>query len=664
MVFVRLGKKSPRGLYAGRKLRSMRKKSRWKDRYYRRRIFGLDVKADPLEGAPIGRGIVLEKVGVESKQPNSAIRKCVSPDTQVLLSDGSYLTVEELEDCWRESEVASFNVESLSVEASGLCDYFGLTPREAVQTGAYELTTLETGRKLVGSGDHPVYTSKGVKELRNLKLGDKVAVLPVNPVIKERSEDEILSEKDLCFHAPPRAKIGRIIFELKRRDLLPLKKNNPHLVPIIRLLGHVFGDGTLSYGKAGTGFGGKIIATGDPENLKDINSDIERIGFHTSPMHQREGTSIVTTTEGRRRVISGKSYTVSCSSIVLFTLLKALGAPVGDKADLEYMIPEWIKKSPLWVKKEFLAAFFGSELEHPRTSKNGTTFAVPTIALSKTEDKLENGLSFVDDLKKLFSEFGVVVSRVRIEPSIKRKSGKKTVKIYVYIASKIQNLLNLYGKIGYRYQRSRECLARYAYEYLLIRQNQIRKTIQAYNATKTLRDGGQTITEITKALQTQDYDFIKRHNVNSWISTPIKNKQKLATTTKRIKFEEWIQRHTRDLPLGLVWETIEEVKRVSQKDLRDITTESDSHNFFANGILTKNCVRVQLIKNGRQVTAFLPGDGALTHVDEHDEILIGGIGGSRGGAMGDIPGVRYQVMSVNGVSLKSLILGKAEKPMR
>lgn len=78
----------------------------------------------------------------------------------------------------------------------------------------------------------------------------------------------------------------------------------------------------------------------------------------------------------------------------------------------------------------------------------------------------------------------------------------------------------------------------------------------------------------------------------------------------------------------------------------------------------RKCVRLQLIKNGRQVTAFLPGDGALTHVDEHDEVLIGGIGGSRGRSMGDIPGVRYQVLAVNGVSLKSLVLGKAEKPMR
>jgi small subunit ribosomal protein S12 len=78
----------------------------------------------------------------------------------------------------------------------------------------------------------------------------------------------------------------------------------------------------------------------------------------------------------------------------------------------------------------------------------------------------------------------------------------------------------------------------------------------------------------------------------------------------------------------------------------------------------RKCVRTQLIKNGRQVTAFLPGDGALNYIDEHDEVTICGIGGSRGRSMGDIPGVRYQVKSVNGVSLKSLILGKAEKPLR
>ena len=78
----------------------------------------------------------------------------------------------------------------------------------------------------------------------------------------------------------------------------------------------------------------------------------------------------------------------------------------------------------------------------------------------------------------------------------------------------------------------------------------------------------------------------------------------------------------------------------------------------------RKCVRVQLIKNGKSVTAFLPKDGALNFVDEHDEVALEGIGGSMGGAMGDIPGVRWQVFKVNGVSLNELVRGKKEKPRR
>jgi small subunit ribosomal protein S12 len=78
----------------------------------------------------------------------------------------------------------------------------------------------------------------------------------------------------------------------------------------------------------------------------------------------------------------------------------------------------------------------------------------------------------------------------------------------------------------------------------------------------------------------------------------------------------------------------------------------------------RKCVRTQLIKNGKLITAFLPGDGALNLVDEHDEVIVEGIGGSRGGAMGDIPGVRWKVLMVNGVSLNELVYGRKEKPMR
>ena len=67
----------PKGLYAARKLRTNRKKYRWSKTSYKRAKLKLKKSVDPLEGSCQALGIVLQKVGRESKQPNSAIRKCV-----------------------------------------------------------------------------------------------------------------------------------------------------------------------------------------------------------------------------------------------------------------------------------------------------------------------------------------------------------------------------------------------------------------------------------------------------------------------------------------------------------------------------------------------------------------------------------------------------------
>jgi small subunit ribosomal protein S12 len=78
----------------------------------------------------------------------------------------------------------------------------------------------------------------------------------------------------------------------------------------------------------------------------------------------------------------------------------------------------------------------------------------------------------------------------------------------------------------------------------------------------------------------------------------------------------------------------------------------------------RKCVKVQLIKNGRQITAFAVGDGAINYIDEHDEVLVEGIGGRMGRSYGDIPGVRLKVIQVNNISLKELVSGRKEKPVR
>ena len=78
----------------------------------------------------------------------------------------------------------------------------------------------------------------------------------------------------------------------------------------------------------------------------------------------------------------------------------------------------------------------------------------------------------------------------------------------------------------------------------------------------------------------------------------------------------------------------------------------------------RKCCRVQLIKNGKEVTAFIPGNLAQKFIDEHDEVIIERIGGKQGRSKGDIPGVRWKVTKVNDQPLSRLWQGKIEKGRR
>ena len=71
-----MGSHKPRGLRAARKLKITRRDQRWADKTYNKAHLGNEYNK-PFAAASHAKGIVLEKIGVEAKQPNSAIRKCV-----------------------------------------------------------------------------------------------------------------------------------------------------------------------------------------------------------------------------------------------------------------------------------------------------------------------------------------------------------------------------------------------------------------------------------------------------------------------------------------------------------------------------------------------------------------------------------------------------------
>ena len=77
----------------------------------------------------------------------------------------------------------------------------------------------------------------------------------------------------------------------------------------------------------------------------------------------------------------------------------------------------------------------------------------------------------------------------------------------------------------------------------------------------------------------------------------------------------------------------------------------------------RKCVRVQLKKNNKRITAFVPRDGGMTFIDENDEVLVMGFG-RKGHAVGDLPGVRFRIAKVANTSLLALWLRKKEKPIK
>merc|ERR1712114_105541 len=79
----------PMGLHTARKLKSHRREQRWHDKDYKKAHLGTKWKSNPFQGSSHAKGIVLEKVGVEAKQPNSAIRKCVRVQ---LIKNGKKIT--------------------------------------------------------------------------------------------------------------------------------------------------------------------------------------------------------------------------------------------------------------------------------------------------------------------------------------------------------------------------------------------------------------------------------------------------------------------------------------------------------------------------------------------------------------------------------------------
>ena len=138
----------------------------------------------------------------------------------------------------------------------------------------------------------------------------------------------------------------------------------------------------------------------------------------------------------------------------------------------------------------------------------------------------------------------------------------------------------------------------------------------------------------------------------------LKNAAKLMKRRKKFRWKDYKYKR-KTLKLNIKADPLEGSSQAKGIVLEKVQKEAKQPNSAM-----RKCCRVQLIKNSKVVTAFIPGNLAQKYIDEHDEVVIERIGGKQGKSKGDIPGVRFQVTKVNDQPLKQLVKGKIEKGRR
>ena len=159
-------------------------------------------------------------------------------------------------------------------------------------------------------------------------------------------------------------------------------------------------------------------------------------------------------------------------------------------------------------------------------------------------------------------------------------------------------------------------------------------------------------------VSTHNQDVQPKIHSNSGSDQELKSAKKFMKNRKKFRWKDKTYK-TRVLNLYAKADPIEGANQAKGIVLQKVQKEARQPN---SGM--RKCCKVQLTKNGRPVTAFIPGNLAQKFIDEHDEVVIERIGGKQGRSKGDIPGVRWKVIKVNDQPLKLLWKGKIEKGRR
>jgi len=548
-------------------------------------------------GFPIGGVAAFDlKKGVISPGGIGYDINCTDGETEVLLNHGAYIKIKEIEKHYRK-EVNFVNLADVSLQKSNIIYYMKRPEKEYI----YEIKT-KTGKSIKVTEDHPIYTQEGMKNAGKLNKEDKIAICAFKGVPYQEPQEQIIINKEDILKVITLKRsstvgnvIPQIINILTKLNLLPLKYSSYQLPYLAKLVGYIFGDGCMSFinGKEGV-----VSFHGKEEDLTKIREDISAIGFTPSRIYKRLRNHTIKTYYKEYK-FTHIEYSIKVTSTAFVSLLTALGVPLGMKTNQPYAIPIWLWNAPLWIKRLFLAAFFGAEMSAPKTI-NKYNFNALTLGMNKIIGLEINAIEFLEQIRKMLKEFEINTTKIMKVKEYRTKSKNgDTCGYRMQINGESKNLIKFFERVSYVYNNEKFRQASLAANYLLLKNKIKEKRMGMQRIARVLYEQRSSANQVCTLLIDGDtpIQFIK-HSLWS------KNKEIQRMTFDFMSFAEYKSAYSFGNN-GLAWDGIEGIEKKPFDDLvYDITINNDNHNFIANCFIVSNC-GVRLLQTNLTKEEFL-----------------------------------------------------------
>ncbi len=546
----------------------------------------------PGYGSPIGAVVASDlNEGVINFASNGFDLNCLSGESFILDEFGVKKKIKCFEKNWVNESIKC--VDSKKIKNTLINAFMKFETNKKV----FEVIT-ESGKKIIATEDHPFKTRKGMVELKKLK-NEFISVYPFEGVEFEKvKEKTLMTEKELATICPNKTSFLQTKNFLKKNKLLPLKNTSKKFPYLVRLFGYALGDGHFHFNKkADKGIG--VSFYGKKTDLKKIEKDLNSLGFNTYSYSRERKHNIKT----KYSLVEFESieHSVKVSGRSISSIMFFLGLPSGDKTVKEFLLPAWLMKSPKWIKRLFLAGFFGAELTTPNTIINhGFTLNQPVISMNKIRGKEKNAKKFLEQIIKLLKEFKIDSNLIKEREEYTKKNGKKSIRLRLVISGKSKNLIRLYGKIGFEYNSERSFYANIVKSYLELKEKTIKERNQAEKkAVKLKKEKNISAKKIYEKLK-KEFKWINLRFVERSIYEKRKTSARIAFNFP--KFKEFLKTRTKNLgKTGEIWEKIVSKKEIKfNKPVYDFNVKNKSHNFIANNFVVSNC-GVRAIRTGLTV---------------------------------------------------------------